>query len=242
MVGVGTAAGPRTLAIDIGGSGLKMMTLGPSGAPLNDRSRRKTPTPPTPPAVLTVLQEMVREQPEFDRVAAGFPGVVTSGVTLTAVNLHPEWIGFDFGAALEAMTGKPVRVANDADVQGLAVIDGSGVEFVLTLGTGLGSALYVEATLVPNLEIAHHAFRRNMTYEDCLGRAALDRDGKRVWNRSLAEAVAQLEQAFNYRTMYIGGGNASKVRRGLLPANVRFVSNVAGLLGCIRLWRHESGA
>lgn len=236
MVGVGTAAGPRTLAIDIGGSGLKMMTLDPSGAPLNDRSRRKTPKPPTPSAVFAVLRDLVREQPEFDRVAAGFPGVVTAGVTLTAVNLHPEWIGFDFGTELEGMTGKPVRVANDADVQGLAVIEGSGVEFVLTLGTGLGSALYVESTLVPNLEIAHHSFCENMTYEDCLGRAALDRDGKQEWNRHLSEAVAQLEQAFNYRTMYIGGGNVSKVRRDLLPANVRYVSNVAGLLGCIRLW------
>ena len=236
MAGVGTAAGPRTLAIDIGGSGLKMMTLDPSGTPLNDRSRRKTPNTPTPSAVFAVLQDMVRDQPEFDRVAAGFPGVVTGGVTLTAVNMHPDWIGFDFGAELEGITGKPARVANDADVQGLAVIEGSGVEFVLTLGTGLGSALYVGARLVPNLEIAHHVFRNNMTYEDCLGKAALDRDGKREWNQSLAGAIGQLEQAFNYRRMYIGGGNVGKVRRDLLPGNVRFVSNVAGLLGCIRLW------
>ena len=236
MADVGMAAIPRTLAIDIGGSGLKMMTLGASGEPLNIRSRCKTPRPATPCEVLAVLEGMVENQPEFDRVAAGFPGVVTKGVTLTAVNLHPDWIGFDFGAELEAMTGKPARVANDADVQGLAVIEGSGVEFVLTLGTGLGSALYVETRLVPNLEIAHHVFRKNMTYEDCLGNAALARYGRSKWNQRLAEAVGQLEQAFNYGRLYIGGGNASKVQKGLLPGNVRLVSNVAGLLGCIRLW------
>lgn len=240
MEGVGTAIGPRTLAIDIGGSGLKMMTLGPSGAPLNDRSRCKTPSPATPRAVFAVLRDMVRDQPGFDRVAAGFPGVVTSGVTLTAVNMHPAWIGFDFGAELEGMTGKPARVANDADVQGLGVIEGSGVEFVLTLGTGLGSAMYVESRLVPNLEIAHHVFRKDRTYEECLGRAALDRDGKDKWNRRVAEAVDQLELTFNYDRMYIGGGNASKVRRDRLSENVRFVSNVAGLLGCIRLWADPS--
>ena len=236
MAGAGTGVGPRTLAIDIGGTGLKMMTLGPSGTPLNDRSRRKTPSPATPSAVFSVLEDMVLDQPEFDRVAAGFPGVVTSGVTLTAVNMHPAWIGFDFEAELEGMTGKPARVANDADVQGLAVIEGSGVEFVLTLGTGLGSALYVETRLVPNLEIAHHVFRNDLTYEDCLGKAALDRDGNHKWNRRLAQAIEQLEQAFNFDRMYIGGGNASRVQRDLLPGNAQIVSNVAGLLGCIRLW------
>lgn len=230
------ASGPRTLAIDIGGSGLKIMTLGPSGEPLNDRSRCKTPKPATPGAVLAELERMVVGQPEFDRVAAGFPGVLTQGVTLTAANLHPGWIGFDLGAELEAMTGKPARVANDADVQGLAVIQGSGVEFVLTLGTGLGSALYVDTRLVPNLEIAHHVFKDNQTYEECLGKPALRRLGKAAWNRCLVEAVDQLEKAFNYGRLYIGGGNSSKVKKKKLPGNVKIVSNVAGLLGCIRLW------
>lgn len=232
-------ASPRTLAIDIGGSGLKMMTLGPSGSPLNERHRCKTPRPATPTAVLAVLERMVRRQPQFDRVAVGFPGVVTKGVTLTAVNLHPGWIGFDLQTELEAMAGEPARVANDADVQGLAVIEGNGVEFVLTLGTGLGSALYVETRLVPNLEIAHHVFRDDQTYEDCLGNAARQRHGRAVWNRQLVRAIDQLEKAFNYDMMYIGGGNSSKVKRKRLPKNVRLVSNVAGLLGCIRLWEAE---
>ena len=230
----------RTLAIDIGGSGLKMMTLGPRGEPLSERQRRLTPKPATPHSVLEVLGEMLSGQPVFDRVAAGFPGVVQDGRTLTAANLDPDWIGFDFGGVLSEVTGKPVRVANDADVQGLAVIDGVGVEFVLTLGTGLGSALYVDRKLVPNLEIAHHQFRNNMTYEDCLGIAGLRRYGKAKWNALLVEAVEQLRGTFNYRCLYIGGGNAKRVKEPL-PDNVEIVSNIAGLLGCIRLWDVAAG-
>ena len=235
MASAGVAGHPRTLAIDIGGSGLKMMTLGPTGSPLNARERRRTPKPAFPDDVLAVLGAMTVFQPGFDRVATGFPGVVQNGITLTAVNLHPGWIGFDLASALREITGKPSRVANDADVQGLAVIEGAGVEFVLTLGTGLGSALYVDGALVPNLEIAHHVFRKNRTYEQCLGKKAFKRQGKAKWNRRLREAVDQLERTFNYRRLYIGGGNARKAGPGL-PDNVRLVSNLAGLLGCIRLW------
>lgn len=228
----------RTLAIDIGGSGLKMMTLGPDGRPLGNRDRQPTPRPATPRSVLAVLSRMVAGQPGFDRVAAGFPGVVENGVTRTAVNLHPEWIGTDLAAALSEMTAQPARVANDADVQGLAVIEGVGVELVLTLGTGLGSGLYVDGGLVPNLEIAHHVFRKSRTYEQYLGKVALKRQGARKWRRRLLEAVGLLHRTFNYRRLYIGGGNARKARKdGFdLPANVEIVSNVAGLLGCIRLW------
>lgn len=241
MAGAVRVAGPRTLAIDIGGSGLKMITLDASGEPVSARCRRRTPRPATPSAVLAVLEDMVGEQPDFDRVASGFPGVVTGGVTQTAVNLHQDWIGFDFEAALQAMTGRAGRVANDADVQGLAVIEGCGVELVLTLGTGLGSALYVESRLVPNLEIAHHVFRGDQTYEDCLGKPAFRRDGKARWNRRLGDAIDQIAGMFNYDRMYIGGGNAKKVKRKLLPTNVRVVSNRAGLMGCICLWE-DSGA
>ncbi len=238
MASTGAVAHPRTLAIDIGGSGLKMMTLAPSGEPLNARGRRRTPKPALPGSVLDVLGDMLIGQPEFDLVATGFPGVVENGITLTAVNLHPDWIGFNLAAALNKITGKPARVANDADVQGLAVIEGAGVEFVLTLGTGLGSALYVDGDLVPNLEIAHHVFRKNRTYEQCLGKQALKKQGRAKWNFRLRQAVDQLEWTFNYRRLYIGGGNARKVLPGL-PDNVQIVSNLAGLLGCIGLWETE---
>jgi len=235
------ASGPRTLAIDIGGSGLKMIVLGPDGEPLNERHRERTPGLPTPTEILPILERMVAAQPAFDRVAAGFPGVVSNGVTLTAVNLHRDWVGFDFARALERMTGAPTRLANDADVQGLAVIEGSGVELVLTLGTGLGSGLYVDCKLVPNLEIAHHVFRKGSTYEEMLGNAALERLGREKWTRRLEEAVGQLEATFNYQRLFIGGGNSGKAARASLPDNVGIVSNIAGLLGCIHLWESVEG-
>lgn len=240
MENLGAAAYPRTLAIDIGGAGLKMLTLDSWGKPLNERRRRRTPKAPTPSAVLDVLRQMIAKQPPFDRLAVGFPGVVTDGVTLTAANLHKDWIGFDLGAALQQMTGKPVRLANDADVQGLAVIDGIGVELVLTLGTGFGSALYVDYRLVPNLEIAHHLFRKGKTYEDCLGGAALERSGRAKWNARLQEAMEVLQATFNYRRLYLGGGNAKFILFAL-PKSVSIVSNMAGLLGGIRLWDPRIG-
>lgn len=234
------ASGPRTLAIDIGGSGLKMIVLGPDGEPLNERLREPTPSLPTPSAILPILERMIAAQPPFDRVAAGFPGVVSNGIAMTAANLHKDWVGLDFAAALERMTGAPARVANDADVQGLAVIDGVGVELVLTLGTGLGSALYVDRKLVSNLEIAHHLYRNGETYEQVLGNAALERLGREKWARHLECAVKQLHATFNYRRLYLGGGNSRKAARADLPDNVCVVSNRAGLLGGIYLW--DSGA
>ena len=230
------ASGRRTLAIDIGGSGTKALVLDPDGKPVNKKVREPTPYEPTPERVFAVLDQILSRQPSYDRVAAGFPGVVMNGITLTAVNLHPEWIGFDLGHALRERTGKPAKVANDADVQGMAVISGNGLEMVLTVGTGLGSSLYMDGKLVPNLEIAHHVFRKNKTYEECLGNAALERKGRRKWSRHLRNAVAQLQAAFSFERLYIGGGNSRKAARAGLPGNVTFVSNLAGLLGGFYLW------
>lgn len=212
-----------------------MMMLGPRGEPLNDRDRQLTPEIPTPDAVLAVIRSMIAAQPEFDRVSVGFPGVVRDGITETAVNLHTDWIGYNLAASIEEIARKPVRVANDADVQGLGVIEGAGVELVLTLGTGLGSALYVDGKSVGNLEMGQHPFRKRKTYEQYLGAAALKARGKTKWNRDLQEAIALLGRIFYYRVLYLGGGNTKKIQ-GELPPNVKIVSNAAGLLGGIRLW------
>ena len=127
------------------------------------------------------------------------------------------------------------RVANDADVQGLGVVEGRGVELVLTLGTGLGSALFINGHLVPNLELGHHPFRKKKTYEECLGAVALDKYGKKKWHKRLAQAIETLDHLFSYRMLYLGGGNAKKIEVDL-PANVQTVRNIMGLLGGIKLW------
>ena len=226
----------RTLTVDIGGSGIKVMVLDEAGNPLTERSRQDTPQPPKPDVVIDVIAQLAAGQGEFHRVSVGFPGVVRSGVIYTAVNLDPDWVEFDLASALSERLGKPVRVANDADVQGLGAISGKGVELVITLGTGFGSALFVDGKLVPNLEMGHHRFRKGESYEEQLGRATLDKVGQKKWNERLEKAIASLEHLFNYEYLYIGGGEAKKITLEL-PANVKIVPNVNGLLGGIALWR-----
>ncbi|MBL8150999.1 MAG: ROK family protein [Blastocatellia bacterium] len=231
------AESPKTLCVDIGGSGIKVMVLDAAGTPVTERARRETPQPAQPQSCVEVICDLAKEQGEYDRVSVGFPGVVDEGITHTAPNLHPDWEGFELAKRLEELLGKPVRVANDADVQGFGVITSHGVELVLTLGTGLGSALFVNGHLVPNLELGHHPFRKGETYEEQVGRAALDAVGKKKWNRRIKIMIELLQKILNYRTLYIGGGNAKKVDREGLPENVKIVSNEAGLTGGIALWR-----
>ena len=229
-----------TLAVDIGGTGIKTMMLDEAGQPLGERLRDETPHPALPEAIVEIIahqaEQHVAAHGDFDRVSVGFPGVVHNGVISTAPNLGHEWEGFDLDTALTKRLNKTTRVLNDADVQGYAAIEGKGVELVITLGTGMGSGLYVNGKLVPNLELAHHPYRKGKTYEDMLGNAALQKVGRKRWNQRVQRAVQQLDATFNYRVLYIGGGNSKKLA-GWLPQNVKIVSNTAGLLGGIALWR-----
>ena len=229
-------AKPRTLAVDIGGSGVKCLVLDADGEMLTERLRRETPDKPTPEPVLEQILEMAEQHGDYERISVGFPGVIVDGEVRTAVNLHDDWVGFQLAGELESRTGRPTRVANDADIQGLGVIEGKGVELVLTLGTGIGSGLFVDGRLVPNLELGHHPFQKDKTYEERLGLEALKDKGKDKWNERLKEAIEVLDYVFNYRMLYLGGGNAKKIAFEL-PANVQRVANIAGLLGGIALWR-----
>ncbi len=229
-------SGVKTLAIDIGGSGIKVLVLDEKGEPLGERDRVKTPFPATPDAVMAAIGQLVAQQSEFDRVSVGFPGVVRQGVIYTAVNLHEQWEGYDLAGRLAEQLGRPVRVANDADMQGLGAISGQGVELVITLGTGFGTALFTEGHLVPNLEIAHHRFRKGQTYEEQLGREALKKVGAKTWNARLVKAISSLSRTLNYDRLYLGGGEVKQIEIQL-PENVTVVSNVLGLLGGIALWK-----
>lgn len=227
---------PITLAIDIGGSGLKAMLLDPNGKPVSERERVDTPVIPTPALVLRRLDQLRAKLSDFDRVSVGFPGVIKRGITWTAANLHPAWHAFPLQRELEKRWKRPVRVANDAAVQGYGAIKGEGVELALTLGTGLGSSLFTDGRLCPGLELGHHPWKRDREYEDYLGRRGLDKYGKRRWNRFLLEAIDQTAKLFNWDYLYLGGGNTKKIDVAL-PNNVKIVSNEAGLLGGVALWR-----
>jgi len=226
---------PTTLAIDIGGTGIKELILNADGKPASQRVRQLTPKPATPAAVLKLLDTLAKKLGSFDRVSVGFPGVVKHGTTLTAHNLHPKWVGFNLENALVRRWNKPVRVANDAAVQGYGAIQGKGVELVITLGTGFGSSLFTDGHLVPGLELAHHPWRKNKTYEDDLGIHGLKVHGRKRWNKLLEKAIVQLDALFNYDHLYIGGGNAARIDFAL-SKNVTRVPNDDGLLGGVALW------
>jgi polyphosphate glucokinase len=229
----------RTLAIDIGGTGLKALVIGADGKALTERVRVETPRPATPSAVVSAIVKLVEPLGGFDRISIGFPGVVVDGVTLTAPNLHKQWRGFDLARAMAEQLGRPVRVLNDAGVQGYGVIENRGVEMVLTLGTGLGCALYLDGRYVPNLELAHHPFRDDNTYEDYVGAKAMRRVGKKKWNRRVARVIEQILPIWNPRHLYLGGGNAKHLKIEL-PANITISENIAGLLGGIVLWQDHT--
>jgi polyphosphate glucokinase len=240
IVSVTPSTGPHTLAVDVGGTGIKVLVLDESGAAVGKYHRALTPRPATPGPVIETITKLASVH-QFDRVAVGFPGVVRRGVTITAPNLHPDWQGFPLAEALASRLGKPVRVANDADVQGFGAISGEGLEMVLTLGTGMGSALFVDGILVPNLELAHHPFAEFKTYEQWLGQASLDEIGDEAWLAWLEKAMALIRQTFNFDVLYLGGGNARKLDPAKLPPDVKVVQNIAGLLGGIALWTGMQG-
>ena len=243
-VGASSAAqtdNPRTLCIDIGGTGIKTLVVGTNGKPLTGKKRVDTPRPATPRAVIKAILALAKEHGVFDRISVGFPGVVRRGVVETAHNLHPDWVGVNIDRMLTKELGKSVRAANDADVQGLGAVKGEGVELVITLGTGFGSALFVDGRLVPNIQLGHHAGWNEKTYEEQLGIKAFKKAGRKKWSRRVLKAVASLSALFNFDRLYIGGGNAQKISVEL-PPRVLIVSNEEGLLGGLALWNGKENS
>jgi len=251
-----TPTRPYTLAIDVGGTGLKASVLDATGAMVAKRVRIPTryPMPPTGEGgMVETLTKLVAPLPGADRVSAGFPGMVRGGVVLSAPHfstkkgpgtpidpdLQKAWTRFDLAGALEASLGKPTRVANDADVQGAAVVAGSGLELVITLGTGFGTALFLDGHLLPHLEVAHQQFRKGETYNEQLGEHARKQVGDHRWNRRVRKAIDALDALTFFDKVYIGGGNARRVVRddlGELLPRTFIVDNSAGILGGIKLW------
>jgi polyphosphate glucokinase len=225
---------PFTLAVDIGGTGIKAEKLDSAGKPVTERTKIATPKNASPKKVAKIIDELAAQHGSFDRVSVGFPGVVKSGVVYTAVNLGKGWNDYPLQKELTKRLKKPVRMANDADVQGLGCVSGRGVELVITLGTGVGSVIFIDGRRI-HLEIGHHPFQKGKTYEDELGNRALGKKGKKKWSKIAIEAIGELQRTFNYDRLFIGGGNA-RLLDGKLPPNVKIVSNMEGLLGGIKLW------
>ncbi|MCU1494068.1 MAG: Polyphosphate glucokinase [Acidimicrobiaceae bacterium] len=248
-----TPISPLTLAVDVGGTGLKASVLDAEGRMVADRVRVPTTYPLAPDAFVEVVVALVKPLPAFDRVSVGFPGVVRQGRVLTAPHFVTEsgpgspvvsslvkaWTGFQIADVLAERLSRPVRVANDADLQGLAVISGTGLELVVTLGTGVGTGLFLDGSVAPHLELAHAPFRKNQTYNEQLGDATLQRVGMSKWRKRLLEALDNFHVLLNFDTCYIGGGNARHAQ-GHVDDRFVIVDNVAGILGGIKLWDDEA--
>ncbi len=238
-----------TLSIDIGGSGIKGALLNASGEMTSERVRLETPYPCPPERLVQALKELASNFLGFHRMSVGFPGLVRAGrvnfipslskSTLegeTDPNLVAAWHNYELAEALNDAFSVPVRVANDADVQGSAVISGVGLEFVMTLGTGCGAALFYEGKLLPHLELGHAPFRKGETFEEQIGNAARKIVGKERWIKRVHKAIAAFDSFLFFDHLYIGGGNARHLDGQDFGPNVTLIENTAGILGGIKIW------
>ena len=213
----------KVLAIDIGGTNVKLLATGQelmrkfaSGPTLTPREMAK--------AVCATVNDW-----DYDAVSLGYPGPVRGGKpTAEPKNLGTGWIKFDFAKALD----RPVRMLNDAAMQALGSYEGGRMLF-LGLGTGLGSALIVEKVIVP-LELAHLPYKKGETFEDYVGKRGLERMGRKKWQEHVEDVIARLRDALVVEEVVLGGGNAKKLR-GLLPG-VRLGANQNAFIGGYRMW------
>ncbi|HQR44420.1 MAG TPA: ROK family protein [Thermoanaerobaculia bacterium] len=220
-------ASRKVLAIDIGGTSVKILATG-------QQERRKFPsgTELTPQKMVEGVKGLAKDW-SYDVVSIGYPGPVLKGrIIAEPKNLAPGWIGFDFKAAF----GCPVKLINDAAMQALGSYDG-GTMLFLGLGTGLGTALIVDGTVVP-MELGHLSYGKK-TYEDYLGVRGLKRLGRKKWSRFVEAVTERFVSALHLDEVVLGGGNVKELRR--LPRGCRAGNNANAFVGGFRLWA-EKGA
>jgi polyphosphate glucokinase len=215
-------AAPDVLAVDVGGSHVKMLVNGGS-----ERRRFVSGPELTPDRMVTGVLEWTEDW-EFGSVSVGVPApVVSDRVVHEPVNLGDGWVGFDFEAAF----GRPTKVVNDAAMQAFGDYTGGRMLF-LGLGTGLGSTMIVEGIIEP-MELAHLPYRKG-TYEDYVGERGRGRLGEKQWRKAVLDVIERLSAALEPEYVVVGGGNSKRLHE--LPAKVRLGHNEAAFLGGFRLW------
>jgi polyphosphate glucokinase len=242
----------RTLSVDIGGSGLKASVLDPTGTMLVDRVRIETPYPAPPHVLVEALTELTSTLSDYQRASVGFPGLVRGGRVIEVPSLSrrvyggdrdPDlaaaWHNFDLAQALAQAFGVPVQVVNDADMQGCAVVAGQGLEFVMTLGTGVGTALFNDGRLLPHLELSHGPFRKGQTFDIALGNAERKRIGNAKWVSRVRQAIRAFDDMLFFDYLYVGGGNAKHLSVADIGHKATIVPNTAGIVGGVRIWDLE---
>lgn len=227
----------RILVFDVGGSFLKAGLADAGGALLAPARRCPTPSPATPEAVLGQLVALAEGLDGYEALSIGFPGALRRGVALTAPNLGTaHWAGVDVAALAARRFGCPALVANDAKLHGLGIVAGQGVEVVLTLGTGMGFALFQDGAPAPQIELGRHIAAGSQCYDEFVGDAALKAIGETAWRARAREVVARIEALVNFDLLHLGGGNARLLEGETFGPQVRLAANEAGLAGGTVLW------
>lgn len=216
--------GTKVLVIDIGGTNIKLLATGQTGA-------RKFPSGPTMTAETMVrVAKKTAKDWDYDVVSIGYPGPVVHGRPLREPhNLAPGWLNFNFEQAF----GRPVKILNDAAMQALGSYKGGRMLF-LGLGTGLGSAMIVDGSLEP-MELAHLPYKNGKTYEDYVGIRGLKRLGTKKWQQHVRTVIGQLRDALVAEEVVLGGGNVKKLKE--LPPGTRLGNNANAFVGGFRIWR-----
>ncbi|MDN5930304.1 MAG: ROK family protein, partial [Pseudonocardia sp.] len=215
--------------------------------------RRDTPYPCPPATLVSELVALAAQLPRFDRASVGFPGAIRRGRVIEVPSLSrashdgpadpalaAQWAGFELAHHLQEAFGVPVRAGNDADLQGCAAVSGHGFELVLTLGTGVGTALFDEGRLLPHMELSHGPFRKGRTYDEVLGDAGRRSAGTTRWRRHVRAAIAAFDAMLLFDHCHIGGGNAKRLHPADLGPTTALVPNIAGILGGIALWQQDA--
>lgn len=243
------ASADATLCVDVGGSGVKGATVGADGTAVGEQVRLDTTYPMPPGALVDMVAEIGRRSPPATRVSIGFPGMIRAGLVLSAPHfvtkkgpgspivpdLVTAWDSYDLAGAVDARLGLRCQIANDADTQGLAAIKGEGLELVITLGTGIGTALFLDGELQTHLELSHHPLMKRKTYNEYVGDAARRKVGAQKWSKRVDRTVTVLAALTFFDRLYVGGGNAEHLTSQFTHEHV-LVPNADGILGGARLW------
>ena len=242
-------ANVRTLAVDIGGSGIKASVLSAQGEMVVDRVRLDTPYPCPPATLVSTIEKVVSGMGDVQRASVGFPGLVRGGRVVEVPSLSRRkydgeadaeltaaWSGFDLGGALAKVFGVPTKVVNDADMQGCAVVTGGGLEFVMTLGTGVGTALFYNSKLLPHLELSHGMYSKKLTIDKALGNVERKSVGNKKWEDRVHRCIEIFAEMLWFDHIYIGGGNAQLLDGKAFGPKASIIANSAGIIGGVRVW------
>lgn len=238
-----------TLSIDIGGSGFKASIVNTQGVMTTERVRIETPYPCPPDRLVETLTHLVAPLLNVHRVSVGFPGLVRHGHIIEVPSLSravyggerdpelaEEWHGFDLAGTLAQSFQLPTKVVNDADMQGCAVVHGTGLEFVVTFGTGVGTALFNDGTLLPHLELSHGPFRDGISFDIALGNAQRKEIGNERWAKRVRKAIRNFDDMLYFDRVFVGGGNAKHLSPADIGPKGEIVPNTSGILGGVRVW------